>query len=261
MLSDVAPITPELSPAQREAVTHSGGMLLVRGGGGTGKTTVVHQRFLWLADQGIRPEQIGVVTPSSGRADELRARLEGSLTDGYEQLFVLTPVELAALVVPTGAEFDSLDAVLSPGERFAMLLERIDELSLQRHDFAGSANALIAGFVRRIDRLKAHLIAPEDYTRWAVELQDFGAEPADAALEREFAEVYRAHERMLAEGGVTDAGNLILDALAASRTCCSMTATGSRPPRPHSCGGSGEPAWPRRAIRREAASPSRPPRS
>jgi DNA helicase-2/ATP-dependent DNA helicase PcrA len=216
MLSDVAMITPELSPTQREAATYTGGLLVVKGAGGTGKTTVLHQRFLWLAGQGTRAERIGVVTPSRGRADELRARLEAGLTEAYEQLFVLTTVELAALLVgPVGAEFDTLDSVLSPGERFAMLLERIDELSLQRHDFAGSANALITGFVRRIDRLKAHLIGAEEYGRWAAALQDFGAEPADAALEREFAAVYRAHDRMLAEAGVTDAGNLIRDALVA----------------------------------------------
>jgi DNA helicase II / ATP-dependent DNA helicase PcrA len=218
MLSDVASITPELSPVQRQAATHTGGPLLVRGAGGTGKTTVLHQRFLWLVGQGIQPERIGVVTPSSGQADELRARLEVGLSEGYEQLFVLTPVELAALVVgPAGAEFDALDAVLSPGERFAMLLERIDELSLRRHDFAGSANALITGFVRRIDALKAHLVTAEDYASWSAALQDFGAEPADAALEREFAQVYRAHERMLAEASVTDAGNLVRDALVAAR--------------------------------------------
>ena len=39
-----------------------------------------------------------------------------------------------------------------------MLVERIDELSLRHHDFGGSANALLGGFVRRIDRLKAELI-------------------------------------------------------------------------------------------------------
>ncbi len=45
----------------------------------------------------------------------------------------------------------------------------------------------------------------------------FGSEPADGALEREFAEVYRAHERMLAESGVTDSGNLVGDALRMAR--------------------------------------------
>jgi DNA helicase-2/ATP-dependent DNA helicase PcrA len=218
MLSDVASMTPELSPAQRDAVVHGTGPLLVRGAAGTGKTTVVQERFLWLVERGLRPEKIGVVTPSSARAAALRSRLEVRLVDGYERLFVMTPVELAALIVgPAGGEFDVLDSVLSPGARFSMLLERIDELSLQRHDFAGSANALLTGFVRRIDRLKAHMVGAEDYARWADGLAQFGSEPADAALEREFAEVYRAHERMLAEAGVTDAGNLVGDALRMAR--------------------------------------------
>ncbi len=214
MLSDMASITPELSSAQREAVTHTGGPLLIKGAAGTGKTTVVLERFVWLVDQRVRPERIAVIMPSAGRADALRSQLERRLTEGYEQLFVITPVELAALVLdPGGVEHDVLDTVLSPGERFAMLLERIDDLSLQRHDFAGSANALLTGFVRRIDRLKSHLIGAEEFARWAKGLEQFGTEPADADLELEFAGVYRAHERMLAEAGVSDVGNLIRDAL------------------------------------------------
>ncbi|MBV8432311.1 MAG: ATP-dependent helicase [Solirubrobacterales bacterium] len=210
----MASITPELSPAQQEAVSFATEPLLITGVAGTGKTTVIQERFLRLVESGVRPERIAVVTPAGGRADALRSRLEGRLVHGYEQLFVMTPVELAALLVgPGGAELDVLDSVLRPGERFAMLLERIDELSLQRHDFAGSANALLTGFVRRIDRLKAHLVGAEAFARWAESPDPGGAEPADAALEREFAEVYRAHERMLAQAGVTDAGNLIRDAL------------------------------------------------
>ena len=78
-----------------------------------------------------------------------------------------------------------------------MLLERIDELSLHHHDFGGSANALLGGFVRRIDRLEGGADrAPRTTRAWAAELAD-GTEER----EREFAEVYRAHERMLAEAG------------------------------------------------------------
>ncbi len=205
----------ELLSEQRAGVTHHGGPLLVLGGAGTGKTRVVQERFGWLVEEGSRPERIVVLTPSAVRADELRTRLEDRLVRGYEELFVLTPVELAAMILDAaGPGSDALDSVLDAGERFAMLLERIDELSLQRHDFGGSANALLAGFVRRIDRLKAHLISAEAYARWAAGLQ-VGAEPADPALEREFAEVYRAHELMLTDAGVADAGNLIRDALRA----------------------------------------------
>ena len=219
MLSDVGSTLEELLPAQRDAVTFRSGPLRVDGGAGTGKTLVLIERFLWLVEHGSPPERVAVVTPSPARADALRGRLEARLTGGYEQLFVITPVELAALVVSSGTpNLDALDSVLGPSERFAMLLERIDELSLQRHDFAGSANALLAGFIRRIDRLKAHLIGVDDYAAWAAGLEAggtdlVGGEPADAALEHEFADIYRAHERMLAEAGVLDAGDLIRDAL------------------------------------------------
>jgi DNA helicase-2/ATP-dependent DNA helicase PcrA len=207
----------ELLPAQRAAITHQPGPLLIRGAAGTGKTTVLLQRFRWLVHQGCRPERIAVVTPSAARGDAMRAWLQDELSQGYEELFVLEPVGMAALVVnASGPGSDALDAMLDASERFAMLLERIDELSLQSHDFGGSARALLAGFIRRIDRLKAHLIDAEAYATWAAGLPDGdgpGGLAAEAALEREFAEVYRAHERMLAEAGMGDAGDLISDAL------------------------------------------------
>src|SRR2546421_12327298 len=190
MLSDV-----ELVPVQREAVTHRGGPLLVLGAAGAGKTAVIEARFRWLADSGSRVERIAVVVPSRARADALRARLESGLDRGYEELFVLDPVGLAAVILgASGAGSRVLDSVLDPGARLAMLRERIDKLSLERHDFGGSATALLGGFIRRIDRLKAHLIGAEEYAAWASGLdQD--------AIEREFAQIYRTHERMLAQAG------------------------------------------------------------
>ena len=214
MLTDVGSTLDELLPAQRLAVTGPAIKRLVIGGAGTGKTRIVQERFLWVVAHGSRPDRVGVVCASAGRADAVRSRLEDHLAGGYEQLFVMTPLELAALVLdPGGRGFEPLDSVLGAGERFAMLLERIDELSLQRHDFGGSANALLAGFVRRIDRLKAHLIDAEAYAQWARSLEGSGAEPGDAALEQEFAEVYRAHERMLAVAGALDAGDVVREAL------------------------------------------------
>src|SRR5205807_1675569 len=77
------------------------------------------------------------------------------------------------------------------------------------HDFGGNASALLAGFVRRIDRLKAEMIGPEAYAEWAARLGD----EAFSAREREFAEVYRAHERMLRDARAGDACDLVLRAL------------------------------------------------
>jgi DNA helicase-2/ATP-dependent DNA helicase PcrA len=206
----------DLLPVQRDAATHEERRLVVLGAAGTGKTRVIEARFRWLVSQGCEPERIGVVVPTSARAAALRARLEGGLERGYEQLFVLTPAQLAALVLQsTGFGVDPLESVLSAGDRLAMLVERIDELSLQHHDFGGRPNTLLGGFVRRIDRLKAELVGAEEYLNWSGALAD--DDSSQAALEREFAEIYRTHERMLAEAGARDKGDLIVDALSLAR--------------------------------------------
>jgi DNA helicase II / ATP-dependent DNA helicase PcrA len=213
MLSDVTLARDALLPEWRDAVTYRDGPLLVLGAAGTGKTSLIEARFCWLVEQGSQPERIVVMAASTARADALRGRLEGRLDRGYEELLVVTAVQLAGLILGGIGGSDLLEMSLGAGDRLAMLIERIDELSLQHHDFGGSANALLGGFVRRIDRLKAELISAEDYASWAGALADCAADGAEAELEREFAEVYRAHERMLAAAGVRDDGDLVRDAL------------------------------------------------
>ena len=142
---------------------------MLTGAAGTGKTTLIGDRFLWLVQQGTEPSRIAVVAPSRGRAEALRERLESELTRGYEELLLGTPVDLAAAVMdrtgtgPSGSE--SLMALLGPGDRLAMLMERLDQLELSHHDFAGSPAALLGQFVRRIDRLKAELISARGVRR------------------------------------------------------------------------------------------------
>jgi len=205
-----------LLPAQREAVCHPGPRLLVRGAAGSGKTTMIERRFRWLVGEGASPERICVLVPTGAHAAALTERLEIALEIGYEELVVLTPAQLAGLLLSrAGAGVDPLASVLSAGERLAMLVERIDELSLHHHDFGGRANTLLAGFVRKIDRLKAELVGPEEYQRWAAGLASEGA--GEAELECEFAGIYRTHERMLAESGARDSGDLIVDALSLAR--------------------------------------------
>jgi len=214
MLSDVGLTLDPLLPVQRDAVTCDREPLLILGAAGTGKTRTLEARFVALVERGCRPEQMLFLTASEARADASRARLERLLQGGYDELFAVTPVELAGLILRgAGPAVDLLEPVLGPAERFAMLLEGIDRLSLERHDFGGSAHALLAGFIRRIDRLKAHLVSADDYAHWAGRLAESGSEAGNADLEQEFAEIYRVHEQMLAEAGARDAGDLVRDAL------------------------------------------------
>ena len=162
------------------------------------------------------PERIAMLVPTANRARALAARLETSLTAGFETVHVLTPAGLAALELRRSAIAPVWRAApLSAGDRLAMLAERVDELSVRHHDFGGRPTLLLGGFVRRIDRLKAELVDAEQYLSWAQGRERDG--DPDAALELEFAQIYASHERMLAQAGARDEGDLVIDALSLTR--------------------------------------------
>src|SRR3954453_6980315 len=79
-----------LNRAQRAAVTHPGGPLLIVAGAGTGKTSTICRRFGWLVGQGAPPGPVLALTFSPSAAAEMRERLETLITSPYEELHVQT---------------------------------------------------------------------------------------------------------------------------------------------------------------------------
>jgi DNA helicase-2/ATP-dependent DNA helicase PcrA len=204
-----------LTPAQHEAVTHPGGPLLVIGGAGTGKTRILVERVAWLAaEQAVPPEAILALSFSAPAADALRERIEARLgAPPSEDLPVTTFQSLCARLLhdeALEAGVDPFATPVSPADRLAMLLEAIDDLPLRHHDLRGNPSALLGSIVARVDRLKGELVTCEDYAAWAATLGE--DDPARAGREREFAELFRAHDRLLAEAGTLDYGDLVLHA-------------------------------------------------
>src|SRR6201989_3549923 len=186
----------KLTDAQRAAVEHAGGPLLVLGGAGTGKTTALVERFAHLAQAG-RPEAV-LALPHEGGADALRERIEDRLAGPYEELAVTTFGGLCARLLRDEALEAGVDPFAEPvsaADRLAMLLERIDELPLRHHDLRGHPSGVLGEIVRRIARLKEELISAGDYAAWAATLPD----DARGAREREFADLYRAHDGFLGD--------------------------------------------------------------
>ena len=74
-------IFQHLTDAQREAVSHIDGPMLILAGPGSGKTRVVTHRIANLIDHGVLPWQIAALTFTNKAADEMRSRVD-SLSPG-----------------------------------------------------------------------------------------------------------------------------------------------------------------------------------
>jgi DNA helicase II / ATP-dependent DNA helicase PcrA len=207
-----------LNRAQEAAVAHVDGPLVVVAGAGTGKTHTLVHRFAWLVDQDVPAERILVLTFSPPAAADLRERLESLLESPYEELHVETFRSFALRLLQDEALEAGVDPFLSPvtpADRLALLLERLNDLSLRAHEIRGNPAPLLASFVSRIDRLKDEMVSAADYRAYAERRQSQAtsdATRAHAARELEFARLYADHDRLLAERGALDFGDLVLRA-------------------------------------------------
>src|SRR4051794_13425828 len=160
---------PRLTEQQEVAAAHDEGAMLLLGVAGSGRTEALARRLARLVGSG---ERALVLTRSVAAARRIRMRAEAAIEGGYEELVVHThPVAAARLLREhaTEAEIDPFFESLSAAERLAMLLDRIDELPLRRHEIRGNPAGLLARIVDRIDALKSAGVTAQRFGRWADE--------------------------------------------------------------------------------------------
>jgi len=97
-----------LNPAQRAAVEHVDGPLLILAGPGSGKTRVVTHRVAHLLEQGIHASQILALTFTNKASDEMRRRV-GELAPG-ERVWVSTFHRFGARLLRQYADYVGLGA-------------------------------------------------------------------------------------------------------------------------------------------------------
>ncbi|HEY2604066.1 MAG TPA: ATP-dependent DNA helicase [Thermoleophilaceae bacterium] len=209
-----------LAAAQREAVTHPAGPLLVLGGAGTGKTRVLTRRFAWLVEEGTPPDGVLALVFSPAAAADMREHVEDLTGAAGVDLWIETFHSLSTRLLQDEALEAGLDPFFSPvtpADRLALMLDRIEDLTLRRHEIRGNPAPLLASFIARIDRLKDEMVSATEYGAWARRKAEQCADGDDAARahaerELEFAQVYADHDRLLAESGSLDFGDLVLHA-------------------------------------------------
>jgi DNA helicase-2/ATP-dependent DNA helicase PcrA len=180
-----------LAEAQQRAVAHEDGPLLLLGAAGTGKTEALARRLARLATDEVDPDRVLVIATTPAGARRLQGRAETLLRTPYEELWVGTWQTICERLLrahSTAAGLNPFFNVLGPAERLAMMLDHLDELPLRNHEIRGNPAGLLARLLAQIDALKA------------------GSDPPEPDL----AEFCAAHDRIVAESGNLDRGDVFL---------------------------------------------------
>ncbi|NVB39943.1 UvrD-helicase domain-containing protein [Pseudenhygromyxa sp. WMMC2535] len=180
--SGLAPMDlSSLNPAQREAVLHTEGPLLVLAGAGSGKTRVITHRIAHLLEQGVGPEQIVALSFTNKAAEEMRERIAKMVGQKRAKALQLgTFHSLGSWMMredPKGFDVPKRFQILDQGDVFGII-----RALLRDHGYHGPANKKrfdINAIVQRISLWKndfldtqavRKIISSNDYDEIAAEL-------------------------------------------------------------------------------------------
>ena len=186
-----------LNPAQREAVTHGDGPLLVLAGAGSGKTRVLTHRIAWLlATERARPMEILAITFTNKAANEMRERVASLIGGISRAMWVMTFHSACARILRAEATrlgYKRAFTIYDEADSVRMVKRCMEELELDPKRFPPrSVKAAISA-------AKNQLTDASDY-----------ASAADSEREQAIADVYGLYERRMVEASAMDFDDLLV---------------------------------------------------
>jgi DNA helicase II / ATP-dependent DNA helicase PcrA len=203
-----ADLLADLTPAQREAVMHIEGPLVVIAGPGSGKTRVITRRVAYLLEQGIRPQNILAVTFTNKAADEMRRRVwrllpesekvdpKGVVIPPHRLLRICTFHSFGANLLRRYGELFGLDrnfTIYDQTDRLKVVKSALETAEIDSTRFTPET---ISG---AISRAKNELLTPDRYAQLA---NDF--------FKQTVAHVYPAYEKRMRDANAVDFDDLLL---------------------------------------------------
>ena len=186
-----------LNPAQKQAVEHTDGPLLIMAGAGSGKTKVLTCKVANLLAKGVSPWSILAITFTNKAATEMRERVDRMIGEGAKDVWLSTfhsfcarflrrEVEATGMYKRNFVIYDSSDSQV-------VIKDCLKELNLDPKQYAPSS------IQNAISNAKNQLMGPKAMAR-----------DADNFFQQKVAEVYALYAKKLRTNNALDFDDLLM---------------------------------------------------
>lgn len=197
-------IVTSLNPAQRAAVLHDKGPLLILAGAGSGKTkTLTHRIAYLIAEKDVPDQAILAVTFTNKAAKEMRHRLASLLGQNADNRSFMPWMGTFHSICVRLLRFDGEQigvprnfVILDEADKLSLIKQAMKQLSISEKAFTPRG---IAGV---ISSAKNELLTPADY-----------AAVASLPQQRVAADVYPLYESLRKSAGALDFDDLIAESV------------------------------------------------
>jgi ATP-dependent DNA helicase UvrD/PcrA len=197
----VAATTPEtyladLNPAQREAVLHTEGPVLVVAGAGSGKTRVLTRRIAHLLGAvGVKPPEILAITFTNKAAAEMRERVGDLVGPPARAAWVMTFHSACGRILRREAQrlgYRSTFTIYDQADQIRLVKRCLEELERDPKRFTPR------GIHSQISNAKNTLVGPDEYTERVASFYD-----------QTVAEVYDLYQKRLFASNAVDFDDML----------------------------------------------------
>jgi ATP-dependent DNA helicase UvrD/PcrA len=197
----VAATTPEtyladLNPAQREAVLHTEGPVLVIAGAGSGKTRVLTRRIAHLLGAvGVKPPEILAITFTNKAAGEMRERVQDLVGPPARAAWVMTFHSACGRILRREAQrlgYRSNFTIYDQADQIRLVKRCLEELERDPKRFTPR------GIHSQISNAKNTLVGPAEYTERVASFYD-----------QTVAEVYDLYQKRLFASNAVDFDDML----------------------------------------------------
>jgi DNA helicase-2/ATP-dependent DNA helicase PcrA len=213
----------KLNAAQKRAIEHGDGPLLVIAGAGTGKTRVITERIrsLFERDDSLLGENVLALTYTIKAAGEMLRRIKKTCGERADGITVNTFHGFCEAILKEGAPHRK---PIAPVDHWILLRRNMRRLQLEKYRRLAEPGQFLNDFLQFFSRCQDELVSWEQYQQYAdgcaaklegerpqLDEETYKERLEEVQKQQEIARAYRASEELLREKNVVALNGLITE--------------------------------------------------